>query len=145
MKSQAKTIEKFGPWALVTGASSGIGAEFARQLAGAGLNIVLAARREKLLDDLGHELQGRSKIKTRTVVVDLSEEQAVGRLGEAVRDLDIGLVVSNAGTGNPGGFLNEKHDELLGRFRLNALSQLNMAHHFGAKLAARAATSSVNW
>jgi short-subunit dehydrogenase len=130
-------IDRFGPWALVTGASSGIGAEFARQLARAGLNVVLAARREGLLDKLGQELQGEFGVETRSVVVDLSETEAAVRLHAAVDDLDVGLVVSNAGTGNPGSFLSENRDELMRRFRLNALAHLDIAHHFSPRLAKR--------
>lgn len=137
MKQQSGLRNRFGPWALVTGASSGIGAEFARQLAGAGLNVVLAARREALLDELGQELERQFGIATRSIRVDLSEPDAVARLAAAVADLDIGLVVSNAGTGNPGSFLHEDRDELMQRFRLNALSHLDIAHHFSPRLAAR--------
>jgi short-subunit dehydrogenase len=92
----------YGPWALVSGASSGIGAEFVRQLAAEGLNIVLAARRKALLDEVGADVARRFRVETHTVVVDLSEDDAVEQLGAAVGDLDIGLIVSNADTGNPG-------------------------------------------
>jgi uncharacterized protein len=139
MKTGAKGFnQSYGPWTLVTGASSGIGAEFARQLASKGLNVVLAARRKALLDSLGEELRRRFKIETRTVVVDLSQESAVAALDRAVADLDIGLVISNAGTGSPGRFLDENHEEQLARFRLNALSHFNIAHLFGQRLARRA-------
>ena len=137
MKYQSELSNRFGPWALVTGASSGIGAEFARQLAAAKLNVVLAARRQTLLEQLGGELQGRFGVQTRSIRTDLSEPDAVARLAAAVVDLDIGLVVSNAGTGNPGSFLHEDRDELMQRFRLNALSHLDIAHHFSPRLAAR--------
>ena len=137
VKQQSGLSNRFGPWALVTGASSGIGAEFARQLARAGLNVVLAARREALLDELGQELRHQFGVAIRSIRVDLSEPDAVARLNAAVDDLDIGLVVSNAGTGHPGSFLNEDRDELLQRFRLNALSHLDIAHHFSRKLAVR--------
>jgi len=137
MKHRSGWVDKFGPWALVTGASSGIGAELARQLAEAGLNVALAARRERLLDKLGEELRRRFKVETRTVVVDLSEADAVTRLAAGVEGLDIGLVVSNAGTGRPGSFLAEDRAALLARFRLNTLAHLDIAYHFGAKLAAR--------
>ena len=137
MKTRTKMLETFGPWALVTGASSGIGAEFARQLAGAGLNVVLAARRLPLLEEVGRDIAHRFGVETRSIPVDLSEELAVEELGAAVGDLDIGVVISNAGTGFPGGFLSQDHHELLNRFRLNALSQLNIAHHFGARLVKR--------
>lgn len=137
MKNQSGLTNRFGPWALVTGASSGIGAEFARQLAAAKLNVVLAARREDLLDQLGKELQHQFGVETRSVRVDLSEMDAVARLYAAVADLDIGLVVSNAGTGNPGSFLREDRNELLQRFRLNALSHLDIAYHFSPRLVVR--------
>jgi uncharacterized protein len=129
--------QAYGPWSLVTGASSGIGAEFARQLARIGLNVVLAARRKTLLDALAEELNRQFNVKTRTVVVDLSAESAPAALERAVIDLDIGLVISNAGTGRPGRFLEEDHEEQLGRFRLNALSHLNIAYLFGQRLARR--------
>lgn len=137
MKTSSKFLRQYGPWALVTGASSGIGAEFARQLAIQGFHIALVARREALLDDLGAELSRRFSVETRSVVVDLSEENSVDRLGAAVADLDIGLVVSNAGTGHPGHFLREDHAEQLRLFRLNALSHLNIAYLFGQRLARR--------
>lgn len=70
-------------------------------------------------------------------MVDLSEHDAVDRPGGAVQDLDIGLVVSNAGTGNPGHFLDQDHAEQLRLFRLNALSHVNVAHLFGQRLARR--------
>jgi uncharacterized protein len=133
-KSAAK---KFGPWALVTGASSGIGAEFARQLAASGMNVVLAARRGNLLDEVGEDIRSRFGVETRSAVIDLSEADSVDRLGAQVADLDVGLVVSNAGTGSPGPFLGHDRAELLELFRLNALSQLNIAYHFGKRFASR--------
>src|SRR3569833_426404 len=138
MKTGAKDFaQTYGPWALVTGASSGIGAEFARQLASMGLHLVLAARRKALLDSLGEELRRQFNIETRTVVVDLSQESAAATLERSVADLDVGLVISNAGTGNPGRFLDENHEEQLARFRLNALSHLNIAYLFGQRLSRR--------
>jgi len=137
MKPSFNSTNRFGPWALVTGASSGIGAEFARQLAGSGLNLVLAARRGALLDRLGEDLAGTFGVKTRSVVIDLSEEGFIDSLARAVEELDIGLVISNAGTGNPGNFLEQDYDELHRLFRLNALAHLSIARHFGPRLVAR--------
>jgi uncharacterized protein len=129
--------ERFGPWALVTGASSGIGKEFARQIAAAGINIVLVARREDLLKEAGAEFSRRYGVEHRVVVLDLSREDFIEQLTSVTNDLDIGLVVSNAGTGNPGEFL--KHDRRLLRetVRLGPMAHLDIAHHFGAKLAKR--------
>src|SRR5216683_4085890 len=89
--------ERFGPWALVTGASSGIGKEFARQIAASGINIVLVARRKDLLEEVGVELSRRYGVEHRVVVLDVSREDFIGQLTSATDDLDIGLVVSNAG------------------------------------------------
>ena len=72
--------ERFGPWALVTGASSGIGKEFARQVAASGINIVLVARREHLLKEVGVEFSKRYGVEHRVVVLDVSREDFIGRL-----------------------------------------------------------------
>src|SRR5467141_1003810 len=129
--------KRFGPWALVTGASSGIGKEFARQIAASGINVVLVARRENLLDEVGQGLANGFNVQYRTVVADLSQEGFLDKLAEATNDLDIGLVVSNAGTGNPGEFL--KLDRQLHRttLRVSTMAHLDITHHFGAKLVKR--------
>src|ERR1043166_7041813 len=94
-----KVIDKnrFGPWAIVTGASSGIGKEFARQVAASGLSVVLVARRQSALEELGHELTKEYGVKYRTVSVDLSDEGFLKKVTAVTRDLNIGLVISNEG------------------------------------------------
>ncbi len=135
--STALDKERFGPWALVTGASSGIGKEFARQIAASGINIVLVARREDLLKEVGVEFSKRFAVEHRVIVLDVSREDFIGRLASATDDLDIGLVVSNAGTGNPGEFLKLERQLLQATLRLSTMAHLNISHHFGAKLANR--------
>jgi len=66
-------VERYGPWALVTGASAGIGAEFARQLSEMGLNLVIVARRRQRLEDLARDLESRNKVQVRIVTADLSQ------------------------------------------------------------------------
>jgi short-subunit dehydrogenase len=127
----------FGPWALVTGASSGIGKEFARQLAASGLNLVLVARRLPLLEEIGRTLADEYGIDYHALELDLSQEDFLERLEAATRDLDIGLVVSNAGTATPGEFLSSDPSVLHRMVRLSVLAHLDLAHHFGEKLAAR--------
>ena len=128
---------RFGPWALVTGASSGIGKEFAWQIAASKLNVVLVARREDLLKQTGAELSKRYDVEHRVVVLDLSREDVIGQLASATDDLDIGFVVSHAGTGNPGEFLKLDRQLLRETVRLSAAAHLDIAQHFGAKLAMR--------
>jgi len=129
--------ERFGPWALVTGASSGIGKEFARQIAASGINVVLVARRDASLADLGRTISQEFDAQYRALAMDLSQEGFIVRLADATRDIDIGLVVSNAGTGNPGEFLKLDRQLLQATLQLNTMAHLDITHHFGAKLAER--------
>jgi short-subunit dehydrogenase len=127
----------FGPWALVTGASSGIGKEFARQLAASGFHVVLVARRLSTLEELGGRLATEFGVQYRAVAVDLTEEHFLNKLEEATHDLDIGLVVSNAGTWMLGDFLTIDERTLQRSLRLNVQAHLDVAHHFGQHLAQR--------
>src|SRR6266446_1900664 len=129
--------KQFGPWALITGASSVIGREFARQIAASGINIVLVARRQDLLKEVGVEFSKRYGVEHRVVVLDVSREDFIGQLAPATADLDIGLVVSNAGTGNPGEFLKLDRQLHQATLRVSTMAHLDITHHFGAKLAKR--------
>jgi uncharacterized protein len=128
---------RFGPWALVTGASSGIGKEFARQIAASGINVVLVARREALLREVGVEFSKRYGVEHRAVALDVSRDDFIGQLASTTADLDIGLVVSNAGTGNSGEFLTLDRQLHHTTLRISTMAHLDVAHVFGAKLAAR--------
>ena len=136
MKTQIDK-KRFGPWALVTGASSGIGREFARQIAASGINVVLVARRDTLLTELGRAISQEFDVQYRALVIDLSQEGFIAGLADATHDIDIGLVVSNAGTGNPGEFLKLDRQLLQETLRLGTMAHLDIAHHFGQKLSER--------
>jgi short-subunit dehydrogenase len=129
--------QRFGPWAVVTGASSGIGAAFARHLAANHINLVLAARRLPLLDQLGTQLSAQHGISYRAVRVDLSRPDFLPILTQATDDLDVGLLVSNAGDMVLGEFLDSHSDALLDELRLNTAAHLQLTHHFGQILTAR--------
>src|ERR1700758_4289884 len=148
MKQQLQSTERntmkasldkgqFGPWALVTGASSGIGKEFTRQIAASGINVVLVARREALLAELGRAISQEFDVQYRALAMDLSQEGFIAGLAEATHDIDIGLVVSNAGTGNSGEFLRLDRQLLQATLRLNTMAHLDITHYFGAKIAGR--------
>ncbi len=128
---------RFGPWAVITGASSGIGKEFARQIAASGVHVALVGRRELLLRTVGAECTQASGVQHRIIPLDLSEPDFLPVLADATRDLDVGLVVSNAGTGNPGEFLKLDRQLLQATLRLSTMAHLDITHHFGAKLAER--------
>jgi short-subunit dehydrogenase len=129
--------ERFGPWALITGASSGIGKEFTRQIAASGINVVLVARRDALLAKLGRAISQEFNVQYRALARDLSQEGFIAGLADATHDIDIGLVVSNAGTANSGEFLKLDQQLLQETLRLNTMAHLDIAHHFGRKLAER--------
>lgn len=128
---------RFGPWALVTGASSGIGREFARQLAANGLNLILVARRLSVLNEVAQDLTARYGVQCRCVPVDLAAPDSLTSIAEATGDRDVGVVVSNAGDMVLGGFLDSTHEALLGEVRVNVESHLGLTRHFGHRLVAR--------
>jgi len=116
--------DRYGAWALVTGASAGIGAEFARALARRGLSVVLVARRRERLDALAGEIAEAHGVSTRVVAVDLGVPGGAEQLAEAVGDLDIGVLVNNAGYGYAGRFDRQEADRLRGMVTLNCVTPL---------------------
>jgi uncharacterized protein len=97
--------ERYGPWALVAGASEGLGAAFARALARRGMSLVLVARRKALLDGLAEELRSRFAVDVRCVAGDLADRSVLGSLSGSVSDLELGLVVYNAAHAPVGDFV----------------------------------------
>jgi uncharacterized protein len=129
--------ERYGPRALVTGASSGIGREIAVQLAAAGLDLVLVARREIVLRELAAELAGRNGVDVRVLGLDLSRTADVDELLTATADTDIGLYVAAAGFGTSGPFLDAALDREREMLRLNGEAVLVTSLEFGRRLAGR--------
>lgn len=139
MGSRMARIDKdrFGPWAVVTGSSSGIGRALARQLAANGLNVVLVARRGQLLEELGQQLAREYRVEYRAVAVDLTSEGFLAPIRAATDDLDIGLVISDAGAPLPGEFIDTQLEALLRQVRLDVTAPLQLTHHFARRLAER--------
>jgi short-subunit dehydrogenase len=127
----------YGPWALVTGASAGIGKEYARRAAASGINVVLFARHEDRLKDVAAEVTTQYGVDARVVPLDLGRDGILGPVRDATDDLDIGLVISNAGAGNPGPFIALPQERLREIVQLNVITHLDLAHHFGQRLATR--------
>jgi hypothetical protein len=121
-----------GKWALVTGASSGIGEQFARQLAQQGSHLVLVARSKSKLESLASELRKMYDIKTEVISMDLSKEGAPSELYQQCRLLkvDIELLVNNAGFATHGLFEQvsgeRQHEEVM----LNVAAVVDMTHLF---------------
>jgi short-subunit dehydrogenase len=129
----------YGPWALIAGGSEGIGASFARTLAIAGINVFLIARRLAPLEDLAGKLRAETGVEVRTLPLDLTRLNMLESIREATDDIEVGLLVYNAGdTGHMMPFLEQTLERASGWVRLIALGQASLAHHFGAKMAKRA-------
>ncbi len=129
--------EEYGSWALVTGASSGIGAEFARRLAADGVNLVVAARRLDRLEALAGELTEAHGVEVRPVRADLTERDGVDAIEKATADIDLAIVVNNAGAARPGNFLKSGVEDQLDVVRLNVTTPVQLAHLLGERLVDR--------
>lgn len=134
MKTQINK-QQFGPWALITGASSGIGESFAENLASQGFDLVLTARRKQKLEELGVKLQEKYKIQCKIIQADFSKPESIPMLIRAVSALDIGLFISNAGAARPGKFVQQSMESILELVQLNALTHLHLTKHFAQKMA----------
>ena len=126
--------EQFGPWALITGASSGLGQSFARKLAAKGLNVVLTSRSEKKLRALAEELQDDYGVETRVIAIDLCQRDSVDALYIRCADLKIGLVVSNAGAAQMLNFMNYSLDAIRESTQLNVNTHIDIARYFGKSI-----------
>ena len=133
----AVDLKKHGPYALVTGASLGIGEEFANQLAKEGFGLVLVARNQNKLESIASRLSSTFKVDVKVVTLDLMKETAVEELVAATSHLEIGLVVLNAGIYGFGEFLNNSLDYERNLMQLNMVVPMQLAHQFGRKMALR--------
>lgn len=135
---------KYGPWALVTGAARGMGAEFARQLAAQGLNIVLLDRDTAGLEQCERGLREAFAIETRVVVEDLSRDDFMQSLIPEVEGLEIGLLVNNAALVNIGAFLPQSSEFLLSQLQVNCRAVLLLTHHFAGLMVERGQGGIIN-
>jgi uncharacterized protein len=129
---------KYGPWALVAGASDGLGAAFAAGLAERGVNVVLLARRQEMLDRVAAEINSRTPIETRTLAVDLAERGAASAIADATRDLEIGFLVYCAGADpNFKPFLATPIEAAEAMVQRNCMVPMQLCHHFAPAMVER--------
>jgi uncharacterized protein len=129
---------KYGPWALVAGASDGLGAAFAAGLAERGVNVVLLARRQGMLDRVAAEINSRASVETRTLAIDLAEEGAASAIAAATRDLEIGFLVYCAGADpdfKP--FLANPIETAEAMVQRNCMVPMQLCHHFAPPMVER--------
>jgi uncharacterized protein len=131
----ARFRERYGPWAVVTGASDGIGRAFAVALAQRGLSLVLAARRAPELALLATQLRSEYGIDCRLQAGDLGTDEGQAGLIAATHDLEVGLLVPAAGFGSSGPLIENDLAVERDMLRLNAEAVLVLAHHYGQRFA----------
>ena len=116
--------------ALVTGASSGIGAELARLCAGAGSDLVLVARRAERLQELAESLSATHHVQARVLVADLSDPSAPQAIFDAVRGAPIDILVNNAGIGVRGAFAETEWKAQAALLEVNLMAPVRLTHLF---------------
>ena len=122
--------EKYGPWAVVTGASSGIGLELAKCLAAAGLHLVLNARGREQLTRLAHDLRTTYGVQTVIIPGDVADTNTIEEIIARTKTLPVGLLVASAGFGTSGLFIKNSLAEEVNMLRVNCEALLSLTHHF---------------
>lgn len=130
-------LERYGQWAVITGASNGIGRAVAEHVAAHGLNVALAARSEARLHALAGKLEHSYGVKTRVVTVDLSQISQVTTLLSAIDDLDVGLAVLAAGFGTTGPLTDISPADELEMVAVNVAAVARLAQAFATRMAAQ--------
>lgn len=90
-------LNKYGPWAVITGATSGTGYQFAQELAKKGFHLILVARGEEALNQTKKIIQDRYHVQVKIVATDLSTENAISEIEKVTQSLEVGLLINNAG------------------------------------------------
>jgi short-subunit dehydrogenase len=129
--------ERYGPWALIAGASAGLGESFARLLAARGLNLMLLARRREALDRLAAELAASHGVEVRVSAGDLARPDLRESVETLTRDAEVGLLVYNAAHSVIGPFVDFPLDEQLRVVELNCRGPLLLSHLLGSAMARR--------
>jgi short-subunit dehydrogenase len=142
----ADFVTKYGPWAVVVGASDGVGSLFAERLAREGVNVVLVARRQHVLEDVATGIRERTDAETRTLPVDLTDADASQIIIEATADMDVGMLVYCAG-GDPNyqPFLANPVSVAEALLQRNCLVLMRLCHHYAGRMVERGRGGIVNF
>ena len=139
--------------AVVTGASSGLGATFARKLAARGYDLLLIARREDRLQSMAHEIGEQYDVRTESLAVDLTDDAGLAAAAARIREAaDLAVLVNNAGFGTLGYFFDSDPHSQDQMHRLHVLATMRLSHAALTNLVPRATAgtgiinvSSVAW
>lgn len=125
-----RDLSPYGPWAVIAGGSEGVGAELARELAGAGTNLVLVARKPGPLEETAADVRSLG-VQVRTVAADLTDPAAIEEITSATADVEVGLLVYNAGANSYGRrFTEGELPGFQGVIDLNITAMLALTHHY---------------
>jgi len=131
-------VDRYGPWALVAGASEGLGAAYARAMAERGLNVMLLARRHSVLDEVAASIRRGTGVETRTASVDLSADDAMEKIVSASAGLEIGMLMYCAGADSIyGPFLVSPIEVALGMVHRNCIVPMQLCHYFAGPMTTR--------
>jgi short-subunit dehydrogenase len=131
-------VKRYGPWALLIGGSEGMGASFARKLAADGFNVVLVARKPEPLEALAREVRETYGVEARTASVDLAKPDALDQVRKVTDDIEVGLLICNAGANNTrGDFVSLPPEVWRTVIAVNVTTQTEFSHHYGAKMKER--------
>ena len=130
-------LEKYGPWAIVTGASSGIGAACALQLASEGFHLILVARRRDQLEEISKKARDQFSVKTEIISADLATEEGIALVRTNSMGKDIGLYIASAGFGMSGPFLDSDLKLETAMLAVNCLSLMQLTYEFGNRMKQR--------
>jgi len=131
-----KKLQAYGPWALVTGGSEGIGKEIAFELARNGINCVIVARRKDRLEKVSYEIQVLG-VQCRVLVADLSKAEDRKSVLDATANLDIGIFIAAAGFGSHGLFLDSSLDQDIKMVEVNCIAVTDLTYQFAHRFVGR--------
>ncbi|CAA6828557.1 MAG: Unknown protein [uncultured Sulfurovum sp.] len=131
------TQENYEEWAVVTGASSGVGREMALEIASKGISVVLLARRQELLDVLAEEIAQKHQVECKILVVDFSKDGSTQKVIEATQGLEVGLLVNSAGYALTGEFSENRLEDEVALLDVNVKTPLILSHYFSRQMKAR--------
>lgn len=130
-------VEHYGPWALILGGSEGIGASFARKLAAQGFDIVIVARKPEPLEEVAAEVRALG-VEVRTVSADLSKSDALETVRAATDDVEVGLLIYNAGANKVrGDFVDLEPQAFRDVIAITVVGQAEFVRHYGALMKTR--------
>lgn len=127
----------YGRWAVVAGASEGLGAAYAEELASRGLDLVLVARRSESLESLASSLSTKYAVETKIIVQDLSAPDAAEQIVRNIIELEIGLLIYNAAFSAIGPFLDRSLDDHLKEIHTNAFTPLKLIYFLAQQMLER--------